>query len=117
VAGSADWAAIEPALGDKYDTFTYPLIWWPMQDYMGKSGNGLTWNEISYVMTNPQIRQAIFDIWLNRDYRLYDRITGETHTLDKWPLVHDFRLYVRKDIANQVLNLRTGSSSSAGSTK
>jgi uncharacterized protein (TIGR03663 family) len=99
ILGSADWATVGPALGDKYDSFTYTLIWWPMQDYMGKSGKGLTWNEISYAITNPQMRQAIFDIWLNRDYGLYDQITGETNTLDNWPLVHEFRLYVRKDVA------------------
>jgi sugar lactone lactonase YvrE len=52
--------------------------------------------------------QAIFDIWLNRDYKLYDQLTNETHTPDKWPLAHDFRLYVRKDISNQMWDQHIG---------
>ena len=108
LAGSASWSTFEAVLGDRYDKFTYRLIWWPMEDYKGKNGQSLTWNEIAFALTNGQMRRALWDIWLNRDYKLYDQITGESHTLDKWPLTHDFRLYVRKDISTQVWDQRIG---------
>lgn len=47
-------------------------------------------------------RSALVDIFLNRDFTAYDRIRGTTHRPEAWPLVDDFRLYVRKDIASQI---------------
>jgi DNA-binding beta-propeller fold protein YncE len=108
IAGSASWSTFEPILGDRYDKYTYRLIWWPMEDYKGKSNKVLSWDEIRWTLTNPQMLKALWDIWLNRDYKLYDQVTGTTHTLDKWPLVHDFRLYVRKDISAQVWDQHVG---------
>jgi len=108
LAGSASWSTFEAILGDRYDKFTYHLIWWPMEDYKGKSNRTLSLQEVGWALTNPQMLAAIWDIWLNRDYKLYDQITVETHTPDKWPLVHDFRLYVRKDISSQVWDQHIG---------
>ncbi len=108
LAGSASWSTVEVILGDRYDKYTYRLIWWPMEDYKGKNGRNLTWDEIVFALTNPQMRRALWDIWLNRDYKLYDQATGKTHTLDKWPLTHDFRLYVRKDISSLVWDQHIG---------
>lgn len=108
IGGSASWTTFEAILGDKYDKFTYRLIWWPMEDYKGQNGRSLTWNEIVQTVSNPQMLKAIWNIWLNRDYKLYDQLTNKTHTPDKWPLVHDFRLYVRKDISNQMWDQRIG---------
>jgi DNA-binding beta-propeller fold protein YncE len=42
------------------------------------------------------------------DYSLYDEITGGNHTLDEWPLHSNFRLYVRKDVADQLWNFGAG---------
>jgi DNA-binding beta-propeller fold protein YncE len=108
VGGSASWTTFEPILGDKYDKFTYRLIWWPMEDYKGKNGKILTAAEVAEALSNPQMLRAFWSIWLNRDYKLYDQLTGKTHTPDKWPLAHDFRLYVRKDISNQIWDQRIG---------
>ncbi len=108
VAGSATWGTVDPILGDKYDKFTYRLIWWPMEDYKGKSGKSITWDEVVAAVTNGKMRQAIWDIWLSRDFKLYDELTKSKHTLDSWPLVHDFRLYVRKDISNQMWDQHIG---------
>jgi len=108
LAGSASWSSFEAIFGDRYDKFTYKLIWWPMEDYKGKSGRTLSVQEVTWALTHPQMRQALWDIWLNRDYKLYDQVTSETHTPDKWPLVHDFRLYVRKDISAMMWDQRIG---------
>jgi uncharacterized protein (TIGR03663 family) len=108
IAGNASWTTYEAILGDRYDKYTYRLIWWPMEDYKGKSNKTLSSDEIVYALTNRQMLRAIFDIWLNRDYKLYDQLTGKTDTPDKWPLAHDFRLYVRKDISNQMWDQHIG---------
>ena len=108
ILGSASWATVEPILGDKYDKFNYRLIWWPMEDYKGKNGKSLTMTEVMQTLSNPQMLKAIWNIWLSRDFKLYDELTKEKHTLDSWPLVHDFRLYVRKDISNQMWDQRIG---------
>ena len=47
-------------------------------------------------------RSALVDIFLNRDYTAYDKIRNGVHQPDNWPLVDDFRLYVRKDLASSV---------------
>jgi uncharacterized protein (TIGR03663 family) len=108
ILGSASWATVEPILGDKYDKFTYRLIWWPMEDYKGKNGKSLTLTEVMQTLSNPPMLQAIWNIWLSRDFKLYDQLTSEKHTLDSWPLVHDFRLYVRKDISSQMWDQHIG---------
>jgi DNA-binding beta-propeller fold protein YncE len=73
---------------------------WPNQDYFG-----LTWERIRNALSNPAERQAIFDIWLNRDYPKYAEVTGETAlTQDNWSPSDRMRLYVRKDIAAQIWN-------------
>jgi DNA-binding beta-propeller fold protein YncE len=100
IAGSAQWTAVDRYVGDKYIHRTYNYIWWPMQDYWN-----LTWERIRYAITNPGMRAALWDIWYNRDYTRYDELTGETHTLDDWPLRGEFRLYIRRDVAEQVWDL------------
>lgn len=60
------------------------------------AGTILTW------LIDKDKRSALVDIFLNRDYTAYDRIRGMTHTPENWPLVDDFRLYIRKDIASQI---------------
>jgi predicted membrane-bound mannosyltransferase/DNA-binding beta-propeller fold protein YncE len=107
IAGSAQWATVERYIGDRYIYRTYNYIWWPMQDYWY-----LTWERIRYAITNPDMRAALWDIWYNRDYTRYDEVTGETHTLNEWPLRGEFRLYIRRDVAGQVWNLSPETESS-----
>ena len=50
--------------------FEYIRMVWPMQEYFN-----LTWQRISFALTSPQYRQAIWNIWTNRDYTLYGTLT------------------------------------------
>lgn len=59
-------------------------------------------------VSQPQRRAALWDIFWYRDYTKYDQVTGKKHTIAQWPLVHDFKLYVRKDVAAQVWDLGVG---------
>jgi len=114
IAGSAQWTAVERYLGDEYIHRTYNYIWWPMQDYWNlfsveedeETGRKyVNWDRIKYAITNPGMRAALWDIWYNRDFTRYDEATGKTHTLDEWPLRGQFRLYIRRDVTEQVWDL------------
>ncbi len=50
-------------------------------------------------LVEPAKRNALMDIFLNRDYTQYDQLKGGTHKPDNWPLAEDFRLYVKRDVA------------------
>ena len=101
LVGDNNFAKLEPVVGDAYYEFDYNRIWWPNQDYYG-----LTLERIKGVLTNPEMRAALWDIWYNRDYTRYAQITGKTDlTLPTWSPADRMRLYVRKDIAAQVWNL------------
>jgi uncharacterized protein (TIGR03663 family) len=97
IAGRGEWDAVAPYLANDYIANTYTYLWWPMEDY-----KELTWQRIKETFANPQMRAALWDIWYDRDYRLYDQATGKTHTLDEWPLRSEYRLYVRRDALAQL---------------
>ncbi len=63
------------------------------------------WN---WLIGDPQKRSAMLSVFLNRDYTQYDQIKNEQHTPDHWPLVDDFRLYVRNDLAAQIWTQAAG---------
>ena len=100
IAGRSDWEAVTPYMGSDYIVNTYTYLWWPMEDY-----RNLTWSGITKVITDTQTRAAMWDIWYDRDYRSYDALTGKSHTLDEWPLRSDYRLYIRRDVADQMWDL------------
>jgi predicted membrane-bound mannosyltransferase/DNA-binding beta-propeller fold protein YncE len=95
---------IDAALGDNFYRFDYIRMWWPNQDYFN-----LDRARVLNAITNPQIREGIFDIWFNRDYTLYGQATGSSAmTLSTWQPADQMRLYVRKDIASQIWNYGVG---------
>jgi uncharacterized protein (TIGR03663 family) len=63
------------------------------------------WN---WLIGDAQKRSAMLSIFLNRDYTQYDQIRSAHHTPDNWPLVDEFRLYVRNDLAAQVWTQAAG---------
>ncbi|MCP4544385.1 MAG: TIGR03663 family protein [Chloroflexi bacterium] len=97
IAGREQWDMVDPYLANDYVFDTYTYLWWPSEDY-----RNLTWGRITHAITDTQTRTALWDIWYNRDFARYDQVTGKTHTLDKWPLRSDYRLYIRRDLAAQV---------------
>jgi sugar lactone lactonase YvrE len=95
---------IEPALGDNFYRFDYIRMWWPNQDYFNADRARML-----NAITNPQIREGIFDIWFNRDYTLYAQATGSSSmTLTTWQPADQMRLYVRRDVAAQIWNYGVG---------
>lgn len=99
LVGDDNYGKIEPVVGKAYYKFEYNRIVWPNQDYYN-----LTWERIRNAITDPAMREAIFQIWLNRDYTKYGQIKDRDMTLANWSPADEMRLYVRKDIAAKVWN-------------
>jgi DNA-binding beta-propeller fold protein YncE len=79
-------------------------MWWPNQDYFN-----LDKTRVLNAITNPQIREGIFDVWFNRDYTAYAQAIGSTSmTLTTWQPADQMRLYVRKDVAAKIWNYGVG---------
>ncbi len=103
IAGPKHWSKVEALLGDRYYKFEYIRMVWPMQEYFN-----LTWPRISGALVNPQYRQALWNIWLKRDYTLYGTLTTTNYDLSQWPVSERLRMYVRKDIASQIWSYGVG---------
>jgi hypothetical protein len=71
----------------------------------------LTSSRIKYVLFNPQMREAIFQIWLNRDYTKYAEQIGQDLSLQNWSPSEKLRLYIRKDVVSKLWDY--GSTASA----
>ncbi len=95
---------INAALGDEFYQFDYIRMWWPNQDYFN-----LDKVRVLNAITNPQIRQGIFDIWFDRDYTTYAQAIGSSSmTLTTWQPADQMRLYIRKDVAAKIWNYGVG---------
>ncbi|MHC1740712.1 MAG: glycosyltransferase family 39 protein [Anaerolineaceae bacterium] len=85
-------------LGDNYIQYDYKRLWWPMMDY-----TNLNYERIKNAITNPQMLEALFDIWFNKDYTLYGTVTGNPNlTLETWQPSAGLHFFIKKDIVNQI---------------
>jgi uncharacterized protein (TIGR03663 family) len=103
LVGQENYSKIEPVVGQAYYSFEYVRMWWPDQDYYN-----LTWERIWNAFTNSDMRAALFQIWLNRDYTLYASLVNKDLSLPNWEPARRMRLYLRKDIAAQLWNYGAG---------
>ncbi len=104
IAGPKNWKKVELILGSNYHRFEVIRLWWPIEDY-----KNLTWERIWNAAKNSEMRRALWNILWNRDYTRYANLTGETiDPPTTWPLAEKMRVYVRKDIAHQILSLSMG---------
>ncbi|MCK4975766.1 MAG: hypothetical protein KAS36_02400, partial [Anaerolineales bacterium] len=99
LVGNNNYAKLEPVVGNAYYEFTYNRIVWPNQDYYN-----LTWERIGNALSDPDIREGIFRIWLMRDYQKYAQATNKSISLANWNPADQMKLYVRKDVAARVWN-------------
>jgi predicted membrane-bound mannosyltransferase/DNA-binding beta-propeller fold protein YncE len=108
IAGEDVFGSIEPVLGDNYFRFDYIRLWWPNQDYFGLFDN--YGERIRSALGNPEMRAAVFDIWLNRDYTDYARLTNQTTVLspETWSPAARMRVYIRRDVVAQIWEYGAG---------
>lgn len=102
LVGDGNYSKIEPIVGQAYYQFEYNRIVWPNQDYFN-----LKWADIWSAISDPAMREAIFQIWLNRDYTKYGQLKDRDMSLANWEPSRRMRLYIRKDIAAKVWNYGT----------
>ncbi len=110
IVGSANETKAKPYLGDNFTQFNYRLVWWPVEDYKNQSIRRL----LDTYVTGPADvtdaearRQTVRDNWRKLlkivFYREY-----EDYTLNEWPFVHRFNVYVRNDVLNDVWDFQSG---------
>jgi predicted membrane-bound mannosyltransferase/DNA-binding beta-propeller fold protein YncE len=100
IVGDPNYSKIEPLVKDSYEMFEYMRLVWPMQDYFD-----LTPDRIWAAISDPAMRQALVNIWLNRDYTQYAQLTGsKSLTPETWVPGARMRMYVRKDVAAMMWN-------------
>jgi predicted membrane-bound mannosyltransferase/DNA-binding beta-propeller fold protein YncE len=130
IVGDNNFGKIEPIVGENYYRFDYVRMVWPNQDYFNlvsdrfkpeepfspdypctgvlsvfKLVKNKDYSRVCEALGNPEMRAAIFDIWLNRDYTRYAQLTGKTGLVDSnWDPSDRMRLYIRKDVADLVWN-------------
>ena len=130
IVGDNNFAKMEPIVGDSYYHFDYIRMVWPNQDYFNlvstrpdptapfdenypcqgilsgfKYLRNYDFARLCGAIANPQMRTAIFNIWLNRDYKLYGEITNNKGVnVNTWDPSDKMRLYIRKDVADKVWN-------------
>jgi uncharacterized protein (TIGR03663 family) len=90
--------AIKSIAGSDYYQVNYIRMVWPNQDYFN-----LTWSRITGVLSNPGLRSAIWQIWINRDYSEYAAVTNETgFTVPGWSPSDKMQILIRKDVAAEI---------------
>ncbi len=111
IAGASDWTKVEPLVRNDYYQFEYIRMVWPNQDYFINETpiEQRVWNNL----IDADKRQALWDIWWDRDYTKYGELTGQTFDLAQWNPADRMRLYVRKDIAAQIWSYGVGASGQA----
>lgn len=98
IVDQQNFEKIKPIVSNNYYQLNYIRMVWPNQDYFA-----LTWPRLRNAITNPSMREAILQIWLNRDYSEYARVTGKSGlTLPDWQPSAKMELFIRKDIAAQM---------------
>jgi uncharacterized protein (TIGR03663 family) len=127
IVGASNYSKIEPLVGDKFYKFEYIRMVWPNQDYFNlvssrdantdfppdypctgvlsvfKLFKDQDFSRLCHGIGDPQMRQAIFSLWLNRDYTLYAQATNETGTTNEnWDPSDKMRLYIKKDVAQTI---------------
>jgi uncharacterized protein (TIGR03663 family) len=98
IVDQQNFEKIKPIVGNNYYQMDFIRMVWPNQDYFA-----LTLPRIKDALTNPNMRDALIQIWLNRDYSEYAKATGkQSLALSKWQPSTPMQLFIRKDLAAQI---------------
>ncbi|MEW6717172.1 MAG: flippase activity-associated protein Agl23 [Chloroflexota bacterium] len=103
IVGDNNFGKIEPVVAQGFYRFDYIRMWWPDQTYFN-----LTWERILNALADPLMREALFKIWLNRDYSTFAELKGRDMSLPNWSPSDKMRMYIRKDVAAQIWNFGIG---------
>lgn len=100
LASDQNYSKIDALVKDEYVKYDYIRLVWPTQDYYF-----LTWDRVKYAITDANMRSALFQIWLSKDYSKYAEIKGRSDlTVATWSPSDSIRMYLRKDVIGQIWN-------------
>lgn len=99
IVGPKNYEKVHPYVERDYVRRTYRLVWWPDQGYFNPTPQRF----FQTITDRAKLRQ-IFDIVFYRRYADSEN-PDKARDLTKWPNRHDFEMWVRKDLSEQVWNL------------
>lgn len=99
IVGPENYEKVHPYVVRDYVKRDYRLIWWPDQGYFNWSPQRF-WSTVS----DPQKLRNLFQVVFYRRYPVLDN-NNEYRDLTQWPNRHEFEMWVRRDIAEQVWDL------------
>jgi sugar lactone lactonase YvrE len=107
IIGNDNWGKVDPFARNQYTAQTYTYLWWPMEDYRQISWDALLGDPnspdgIRKGLGNADVRRALWDILVYRDYTKYGQVYGKEFALGQWPLRDEVRIYVRNDVMNML---------------
>jgi sugar lactone lactonase YvrE len=98
ISDDDDYTKTQAILKDGYVEFTYKRLLWPMQDYFN-----LKLPQVWKDFKDPQMRKAIFEIWLNKDYSLYGKLKNNPNlTVETWQPSASIHFFIQKDIVAKI---------------
>ncbi len=130
--GDENLSKMTPIVRDNYFESHYMRLWWPTMDYWSLKWDAISsertaalapegatskkippmtvfeylkyaWPHIEPFFTNPAVRNAVWQIWFNRDYTAWAALSGNnSYTLTNWGTSERMTFYVRKDIASKL---------------
>ena len=123
---------ITPIIRDNYYEFNAMRLWWPTMDYWSIKWDTIAserstvlsplsptgakippmsvfdylqyaWPHIRPFFTDPAVRNAVWQIWFNRDYRAWAALrNSDAYTATNWGTAERMHYYIRKDIVTKL---------------
>lgn len=112
IVGPKNYEKVRPYVQRDYIERTYRLVWWPDMGYFD-----LGWRDLWKAISDPVQRERNWDIFFYRRFRDVDQNSGQLgkeRDLALWPHRHEFKMWVRRDIAAQIWDLGVAPAAAAG---
>ncbi|GAB4526317.1 MAG: TIGR03663 family protein [Anaerolineae bacterium] len=113
IVGSPNESKVKPFLGDRYQRFSYRLVWWPIEDYKDQSPRKIWHTYVRPDLSGAEdetTRAAAWDEVRQNRKELWNILFYRRHAtpFNQWPYVHRYYMYVRKDVLNELWDYQTG---------
>jgi uncharacterized protein (TIGR03663 family) len=134
IAGNDNWSEVEKFLGNRFISSEYIRMWWPNQGYFKLDWKNVeaqyqselatedgaeppkmpliyylkrVFTALQPFFTDPEARQAVWQIWLNRDFTDYGEQSSIDVSLENWSPSDSMRFYIRRDVAAMIWDVGT----------
>lgn len=101
IVSNNNYERLDPLLTGSHQRSDHLRMVWPIQDY-----HDLSWERVLSILDSPAHQKALWQIWLNRDYQPYAQLMGREINLANWAPSDPMRLYVRNDLAAEILGIQ-----------